>query len=178
MSDAPQNGGSSNEPPVNQDDIDTVKPDPNKKTSAPPVEHFLHIRILYEHEHQKKLADMMRLLLESKAFEDRLASVSAMGSFPDPVTRIEERNPQAFESSKIWMDIVIIMIDEFTDIQELVKAVDFRYSDHVQIIAHTEYPQEKLQAALIEHGVQSIAIGWEFDPLVDQITGLVREPHT
>lgn len=173
MSDVPQQGGTST-PPKNQDEVDTLKPEA-KPTLSPAATRYLSIRILCEHEHMRRLADTMRLFLETRTYADRTPVTSLKVGLPDPVTEIERQNPSAFRDTTVDIDIVIVMIDEFTELDQLMESVDFYYSDKAQIVAHTEYPNEEMQEKLVKAGVYSIAFGWDFKPLADQIDQLARK---
>lgn len=168
MSQAPQEGGAHSEPPIDQDDIDTVKPEQHP-TSTPPASQFIHIVIFCEHEHMRPFASTMKLFIESHAFGDRMSSVK----LADPLHEIDDE-PLLQVGDKPRTDFIIMMIDEFTELGDLMKLVWFHYPKTAKVVAVTEHANLRLHAQLRDNNVQELESSLDLRKLCARIERLAR----
>lgn len=124
------------------EDRATVPPDPNA---------FIRIHII--NENQPELAKSMKLFLETCAYSGRTPIIQSLATIPG----VTKENADT--------DLVIISVDEFTDVDWIMEMLRLVYGDRTEFIFHTEYPNADIESVLADSEARGLCIGYEFDRL-------------
>ncbi|MCC7522850.1 hypothetical protein IT407_03565 [Candidatus Uhrbacteria bacterium] len=147
-----------------EDEVITARPE-DRATVPPDPNAFIRIHII--NEHQPELAKSMKLYLETCTYSGRTPLIQSLGAMPGDIKQ------------QLDIDLAIISVDEFTDIDWTIEALKLVYGDRTEFIFHTEYPNDLIESAIADSDARGLCIGYEFDrlrSLVQDVAAL--EPYT
>lgn len=146
-----------------QDEVITARPE-DRATVPPDPNAFIRIHII--NENQPALAKSMKLFLETCIYSGRTPHIQSLATIPG----IAKENAD--------IDLVIISVDEFTDVDWIIEALRLIYGDRTEFIFHTEYPNAAIESALADSDARGLCIGYEFDRLRELVQDVAAlSPH-
>lgn len=137
---------------MSESDDEVITARPEDRATVPPAPNaFIRIHII--NENQLELAKSMKLFLETCTYSGRTPLIQSLAALPSDIKQ------------QLDIDLAIISVDEFTDIDWIVEALRLVYGDRTEFIFHTEYPNPDIESAIAESDARGLCIGYEFDHL-------------